>query len=186
MSELAKRENLEIANPVTGELIPLNGPMEDIVGLHEALVECARRLQDQKIVVVDELVRRLDRANTKSMEIDPGWQIKMVGTRTKTEWDIEALQEALEKCVKEGALEPDAARDALKPSLELKPDARKLKDLMARDDIGERIRACRREIPKRRTVTVKDAGNYGVSSCPPEERFASSPDPHRHPSEVVS
>lgn len=144
-----------LANPITGEVVEIDGPTHTLAEWLRDVREFESRMRELKGVVTDEITTRLDRANTGTLRED-GWEIKAPRKDTKTEWDVEQLEYELTTLVTRGVLTEEAAREALTPSRELKPQAVKLKALSEREDIGDRISACSHQVPQARTVSVKE------------------------------
>ncbi len=142
---------VRIFDPSTGIEVDLaNDAAEVLAVVRDAIKEAEDTQRIAKQELDAELHRRMDRANTLTLHLD-GWEIKGK-PETKAEWDPDALAVVLGELVEAGELTESAAREALKPTIVLKPMAGKLKKL------GERfpdVAGCCEQVLQTRYASVK-------------------------------
>ena len=154
--EIATRE-VQLVNPFTGELLELKEAGTDQLAEFSTQLDVAvQRIGEMRQVIEGEWIRRADMDVTEVIEGEQ-YRVSVPAAGTTTRWDAGRVKETLTELIAEGVLSEAALSEILvsKPAPDPRPDARKLKKLTDRDDIGERIKACSVELPKPRSVKVE-------------------------------
>ena len=142
--------------PDTGELIPLDAPSEDLAAAVYRMKTLEDELYRVRGIVNQELTRRMDLDNKRSVEVD-GFKLEVAAPGK--EWDYELLDEVLADLVDAGKLSEEGKRSLYKvPEPKRSLQVRELNKLLASlpDDLAAQVRACAGESKRTRAVKVKD------------------------------
>jgi len=141
----------ELIVPLTGELIQLDAPTNDLASMARQIREMEQDLYRARSQLNDELVRRLDHENLRKAEI--GEFILTVDAPGAVDWDVKLLEVALHGLVDHDELSSEAV-DRILP-LKRSVSVRELKKLIGTldDELGAKIEAC--SAPSRKTRRVK-------------------------------
>jgi hypothetical protein len=154
MSE-ATMTSTELVIPVTGELVPLDAESDILAEAAWRMRELETELARVRRQVGEELVRRMDMENLRSVEV-AGYVIS-VDAPGGVDWDAKQLDETLGQLVEGGVITEGARRRVvpLKPSV----SQRELKKLLATLDSPdlELVEACSEASRKTRRVKVDNA-----------------------------
>lgn len=136
--EIELIQSRELMNPITGELIALDGPSESLGGLLSDIREMESRAREAKSLVSDELLRRMDKSREWTVHC-PGFKLVGQSDAEKPEYDKAGLFKELEKLADEGLIDTDAALRAVEPVLELKVHDSGMKRLLKSPVIAARL-----------------------------------------------
>lgn len=154
---------LALANPATGEVIPLAAPAPTLLDTVGEVAALERRLADFRRDLELELVRRVDDATGgtgRTAELD-GCKLE-VNAPTEDDYSVEAVRRELGRLVEHGHKPAEAALRELivtPPPTPPAPrvDKRKVNALKSSDDraLLAALQAARERRPTRRTVKLK-------------------------------
>lgn len=141
----------ELIVPLTGELIKLDAPTNDLASMARQIREMEQDLYRARAQINDEMVRRLDHENLRKAEV--GEFILTVDAPNAVDWDVKQLEIVLHGFVDHSELSAEAV-DRILP-LKRSVSLRELKKLIGTldDDLGAKIEAC--SSPSRKTRRVK-------------------------------
>lgn len=151
----------EIANPVTGEIVSLDGPTDVLAEQLSEIRDFEAFLRDLKRALTVELVGRMDKAvetgeaGSWTVRVGP-WTIKAPSPAPTVEYDTHALRDALDELADLGVIGPDAVDRVCQPTLTYKVDRRALTTLSkANAAVAKAVAEHSREVQKDRRVTVE-------------------------------
>lgn len=137
--------------PVTGEVLDLAGPTDELVDWRVRTVEIRRQLEALASDLDMELARRIDFESAGRTARVGDYQIE-VQAPTTTEWDVPRLGIALEALVADARISPAVAEKAFRVTVTRAPAAAHLKKLLGHADpeVRESIARCRETVERRR------------------------------------
>lgn len=143
----------ELLVPLTGELIKLDSPTDEIARITQQIREMEQELYRARNQLNEELVRRLDHENLRKAEV--GAFIISVDAPNAVDWDVRQLEMVLHGFVDHDELSADAV-DRILPS-KRSVSIRELKKLIGTldDELGAKVEACATPSHKLRRVRIE-------------------------------
>lgn len=146
---------ITVVNPVTGEVLGLDRPNEDLVQLLADVREYEAMLREVKRIVQRELLVRLDRDGKWTLHLENGLKVSAPSPEPTEEFDELALRAALLELADEGVLTVEAVDRAIEPVVTYKAHKNGLNALRK---LGGRVKAVidahASEVVKDRRITV--------------------------------
>lgn len=147
---------IELYNPTSGELIPLDAPTDVLVEWFAAIRKLEQELATMKQAANTEVLRRMD--------AEAHWTVHTrAGTLTgkspapTVAWDPEQLAQTLTGLVADGLISQGAADSALELVQEWKPKRGGINKLLKLGgEIAERIAACGHDVEPNRRVQFSE------------------------------
>ena len=144
----------EFISPITGEVVALSAPSEDLGHLLADIREAEGQLREAKREINQELFLRFDR-DAKWTHHLPGLKLSGPSPKPSEEFDGEELRGVLVSLVREGALTMEAVNAAVEVIPEYKVHKKGINALRA---LGGRVKAdvdaCATEVEPNRYVKV--------------------------------
>lgn len=112
MSEELERA-AQFANPVTGEVLTLASPDEDLGGYLEDLREFESLLREHKALVNRELLARLDKRRNWTLHLEGGLKLSAPSDEPDEKWDAAGLYQALCELADEELITMEAVNAAV-------------------------------------------------------------------------
>jgi hypothetical protein len=145
----------EFANPVTGEVLTLAAPTEDLARFLADLRDLESRFREAKGIVTREITARLDRQAKWTLHLPGGLKIRGQSPAPVEEWDGLELRSALLELVDEGVVDIEAVDAAVETVVTYKPLKRGINSLRKLGGrVGAVVEAHRRESEPERRVSV--------------------------------
>lgn len=147
----------EIMVPNTGEVLPLDGPSDQLAGAVFHMRELESELARVRKIVSTELTRRLDAENLRKAEAigEAGsWKVEVAAPAT--EWNEDRIAGVLDELVEENVITPGAMDRVLTTVRKL--DKRELNKLVKTlsPDNEARLKACSSRSTNVRSVKVEE------------------------------
>jgi hypothetical protein len=151
-------ESIELLNPSTGEVIPLDASTEQLAEWLDQTKEWEARLRDAKRLAQGELLRRLD-ANARWTDLVGEFEIRAPSPSPKVVYDNDELAKTLTDLVAEGLITEEAKDAALELATYWKPKIGGIKKLLKLGgEVKDRVEACGQVESVTRYVSVKRKG----------------------------
>lgn len=148
--------DVTLVHPSTGEVIPLDASDATLAEWLDAVREWERLAKQAKAHVYAEVLRRMD---NELQWTRPAGDFKLVGqSPSRTEYDLEALEDALRPLVVDGTLSPDQVAQAIVTETKQKVSVagvNRLAKLGPR--VAEAIKSAERPVDGDRRVQVRRA-----------------------------
>jgi hypothetical protein len=139
--------------PGTGEVVPLDAPLDLFVGAWEHMQELDADLKSARRALSDEIARRLDHEGRRSLAVG---RVKFeVNAPTEKQWDLKELQETLAELLAEDTISQAKAESCIR--WEPKAVWMELKTLLSDPRCAARIEHCYRDAPATRYAKVRHA-----------------------------
>lgn len=148
---------VQVASPVTGELLTLDAPTEDLASLLADIRDFESVLKEQKALVNRELLARLDK-NASWTQQAGDYKLSAPSPATGEEWDGAGLYAALCDLKDSGVISMDAVNLAVEIQHVYKVRKVGVNSLRKLPGVGQVVdRYCTPAEPKARYVSVKPA-----------------------------
>lgn len=150
---MAEQKGRDLIVPATGEVVNLSAPTDILAEAAAQMRELETELARVRAVVNDELTRRLDHENLRSVEIGD-WAIS-VDAPGGVDWDTDALMEELTRLVELDVISEDAMERVV--PIKRRVALRELKKLLPAidSDYREDLEACSTPSTRVRRVKVE-------------------------------
>lgn len=141
--------------PATGEVLDLEGMATDELAARvDEVRELRDRLADADRAISDELLARMDRRSEWTATVGD-WRVEGSSPETLIDYDLDALEQALQQLVVAGHIDPAAATDAVRTTVTRRPAKARINRLIKLGgQVAERINATRTTGSRPRRVKV--------------------------------
>lgn len=147
---------VQFANPLTGEVLTLDAPDQDLGQYLADLREYESVLREHKSMVNRELLSRLDKSANWTRHLGNGYTLSAPSSEPSMEYDAEPLYWALQAAMERGEITSDAFDAAVQQVVDYKVKAAGLKRLAkVSPELRSLILEHSREAEKNRYVSVK-------------------------------
>lgn len=146
------------ANPVTGEVLSLDSPTEDLGAYLADIRDLESRIREEKAIVNRELLARLDKQRKWTLPLGNGLKISAPSDEPGEEWDGAQLHEALCDLADDEVITTDAINAAVEIVVEYKVRKAGLNALRKNPRIAELIAPFCRQAERPRYVKVMRDG----------------------------
>lgn len=145
----------QFANPISGEVLTLDSPDEDLSRYLNDLREYKSVISEHKRMVDRELIRRMDKRAKYTFHFPGGLKISAPSPKPEESWDGAELRAALMEFVDRDVLSIETVTDAVEQSIEYTVKKRGVNSLRALGgEIGELIEALCTKSDRDRYVSV--------------------------------
>lgn len=158
MTDLVRREDLApVVNPVTGEIVPMDAPTDQLAEFLSDVREFERAMRDQKQHVSQELHRRMDADAIWTVHLGD-WTVSGESP-ARVEYDAELLHRKLTEFVEAHVIPQRALEDAVITETKYRARVSGINRLAKLGgDLAKAIESCQIPLTRERRITVKRAG----------------------------
>lgn len=120
MSDLMPRQELQVLNPVNGEVLTLDAKSDQLGAYLADVREFEFLMRESKRAVTQELLARMDKNASWTMSL-PGWKLSSRSSAKEEAWDGAELRTALLDLVDEDVISIEAVDAAVETVVTYKP-----------------------------------------------------------------